>query len=170
MTMKLWYQSMSRQKAWGEYSAALARILASVKDPGTEIDVHGVVLGHSERRQYYNENDRALQQKVPHALEAGLNQPDWFSGVAAISARCPDSPRLLRRYNDLRGKQVLLGIDEKGTAPIVADCLYRQQLFWSAGMQVTALASSAGGDSRRSLLREVDRWVMQTIEQPELVC
>ncbi len=104
------------------------------------------------------------------ALEVGLNQPDWFAGVAAISARCPESPRLLRRYNDLGGKRVLLGIDEKGTAPLVADCLYMQQLFWSAGMQVTALAASAGSDSRRSLLREVDRWAMQAIEQPELVC
>src|SRR3954471_3985899 len=26
-----------------------------------EIDVDGVVLGHSERRQYYNETDKALQ-------------------------------------------------------------------------------------------------------------
>jgi triosephosphate isomerase len=37
-----------------------------------EIDVDGVVLGHSERRQYYNETDRALKLKVPRALEAGL--------------------------------------------------------------------------------------------------
>jgi triosephosphate isomerase (TIM) len=37
-----------------------------------EIDATGVVLGHSERRQYFNETDRALQQKVPRALEAGL--------------------------------------------------------------------------------------------------
>jgi triosephosphate isomerase len=37
-----------------------------------EIDVAGVVLGHSERRQYFNETDRALKLKVPHALEAGL--------------------------------------------------------------------------------------------------
>jgi triosephosphate isomerase (TIM) len=37
-----------------------------------EIDVHGVVLGHSERRQYYNETDRALKLKVPKALSAGL--------------------------------------------------------------------------------------------------
>jgi triosephosphate isomerase (TIM) len=38
----------------------------------TEIDVQGVILGHSERRQYFNETDRALQQKVPKALAAGL--------------------------------------------------------------------------------------------------
>jgi triosephosphate isomerase (TIM) len=38
----------------------------------SEIDVQGVILGHSERRQYFNETDRSLQQKVPRALEAGL--------------------------------------------------------------------------------------------------
>jgi triosephosphate isomerase len=37
-----------------------------------EIDVAGVVLGHSERRQYFNETDRALRLKVPKALAAGL--------------------------------------------------------------------------------------------------
>lgn len=38
----------------------------------TELDVHGVVLGHSERRQYFCENDRALSHKVPAAMDAGL--------------------------------------------------------------------------------------------------
>jgi len=38
----------------------------------SELDVDGVVLGHSERRQYFGETDRALQLKVPRALEAGL--------------------------------------------------------------------------------------------------
>jgi len=126
------------------------------------------------RRRYHLHTERVyllgFGAAGTQALEIGLSHPAWFAGVAAISARCPDSPRLLRCYDDLRGKRVLLGIDEKGTAPIVADCLYMQQLFWSAGMQVAALASSAGSDSRRSLLREIDRWVMQAIEQPELVC
>jgi triosephosphate isomerase (TIM) len=37
-----------------------------------ELDVQGVVLGHSERRALFGETDRALALKVPAALEAGL--------------------------------------------------------------------------------------------------
>ena len=46
----------------GEVSAAML----------TEIDVHGVILGHSERRELFGETDRALAQKLPAALESGL--------------------------------------------------------------------------------------------------
>ena len=38
-----------------------------------EIGVHGVILGHSERRELFGETDKALAQKVPAALEAGLH-------------------------------------------------------------------------------------------------
>lgn len=37
-----------------------------------EVGVHGVVLGHSERREMFGETDKALAAKVPAALEAGL--------------------------------------------------------------------------------------------------
>jgi triosephosphate isomerase len=37
-----------------------------------DVGVSCVLLGHSERRQYYGETDRALQEKVPAALAAGL--------------------------------------------------------------------------------------------------
>src|SRR5690349_20567411 len=40
--MKLWYQSMSRQKAWGGYSTVLKRIVDRVKEPDTQIDLHGI--------------------------------------------------------------------------------------------------------------------------------
>jgi len=37
-----------------------------------EIGVHGVVLGHSERREHFNETDRALADKLVAGLDAGL--------------------------------------------------------------------------------------------------
>ena len=37
-----------------------------------ELGVKAVVLGHSERRQFFGETDEALARKVPAALEAGL--------------------------------------------------------------------------------------------------
>jgi triosephosphate isomerase (TIM) len=46
----------------GEVSAPMLR----------EIGVHGVVLGHSERREHFGETDRALALKVPAALRSGL--------------------------------------------------------------------------------------------------
>jgi triosephosphate isomerase (TIM) len=38
----------------------------------SELDVRGVVLGHSERRELFGETDKALAQKLPVALDAGL--------------------------------------------------------------------------------------------------
>lgn len=38
----------------------------------SELDVGGVILGHSERRRYFSETDRTLAIKVPHALQADL--------------------------------------------------------------------------------------------------
>ncbi len=46
----------------GEISAAML----------SQLDVHGVILGHSERRAYFGETDEALSNKVVAALEAGL--------------------------------------------------------------------------------------------------
>ena len=37
-----------------------------------ELDVHGTLLGHSERRAYFNETDKALSEKATVALAAGL--------------------------------------------------------------------------------------------------
>jgi len=60
-----------------------------------EIGVHGVVVGHSERRQYFNETDRALQHKVPAALEAGL-VPILCVGETEDEREAGDTERKLR--------------------------------------------------------------------------
>jgi triosephosphate isomerase (TIM) len=61
----------------------------------TELDVHGVVLGHSERRTHFNETDRALAEKVPAALDAGL-QPILCVGETEDERDAGDTERRLR--------------------------------------------------------------------------
>jgi triosephosphate isomerase len=61
----------------------------------SEIDVQGAILGHSERRQYFNETDRALQQKVLKALEAGLT-PLLCVGETEEERERGDTERKLR--------------------------------------------------------------------------
>jgi triosephosphate isomerase len=61
----------------------------------TELGVHGVVLGHSERRQYNCETDRALQEKVPAALAAGL-EPILCVGESEEERERDETQRKLR--------------------------------------------------------------------------
>ncbi len=60
-----------------------------------ELEVRGVVLGHSERRQLFGETDRALQLKVPAALEAGL-RPILCVGETEEEREAGDTERKLR--------------------------------------------------------------------------
>jgi triosephosphate isomerase (TIM) len=61
---------LAQNMHWDESGAFTGEVSAAML---TEIRTGGVVLGHSERRQYYGETDRALQDKVPAALAAGLH-------------------------------------------------------------------------------------------------
>jgi triosephosphate isomerase len=60
-----------------------------------ELGADAVVLGHSERRQHDNETDRALQDKVPAALEAGLS-PILCVGETEEEREAGDMERKLR--------------------------------------------------------------------------
>jgi triosephosphate isomerase len=57
--------------------------------------VQGVILGHSERRQYFGETDKALAQKVPVALDAGL-VPILCVGETEEEREAGDTERKLR--------------------------------------------------------------------------
>jgi triosephosphate isomerase (TIM) len=61
----------------------------------TELDVAGVILGHSERRELFGETDRALQLKVPVAFESGL-QPILCVGETEEERDRGDTQRKLR--------------------------------------------------------------------------
>jgi triosephosphate isomerase len=59
-----------------------------------DIGVHGVILGHSERRQYFNETDEALARKVPVALEAGL-EPILCVGESEVQRDADETAAVL---------------------------------------------------------------------------
>ena len=60
-----------------------------------ETGAQGVVLGHSERRAYFNEGDHALALKVPAALQAGLT-PILCVGESEQERDAGDTERRLR--------------------------------------------------------------------------
>jgi triosephosphate isomerase len=61
----------------------------------TELDVHGVVLGHSERRELFGETDEALADKLPAALDAGL-VPILCVGETEAEREAGETERKLR--------------------------------------------------------------------------
>ena len=100
----------------------------------TEIDVQGVILGHSERRQYYNETDRALQQKVPKALESGL-VPILCVGETEEERERGDTERKLRH-------QVQEGL-EKVPKDRLAEVVIAYEPIWAIGTGLVATPEQA---------------------------
>jgi triosephosphate isomerase len=99
-----------------------------------EIDVQGVILGHSERREYYDETDRALQQKVPRALEAGLT-PILCVGETEEERERGDTERKLRH-------QVQEAL-EKVAKDRLAEVVLAYEPIWAIGTGLTATPDQA---------------------------
>ncbi len=100
----------------------------------TEIDVHGVVLGHSERRQYYDETDKALSRKVLKALESGL-KPILCVGETEEERERGDTERKLRH-------QVQEGL-ERLTSDQIADVTVAYEPIWAIGTGKVATPEQA---------------------------
>jgi triosephosphate isomerase len=83
------YAQNMHQESTGAYTGEVSAEML------TEIGVDGVVLGHSERRQYNCETDRALQEKVPAALAAGL-RPILCVGESEDERERDETQRKLR--------------------------------------------------------------------------
>ena len=90
----------------------------------TEIGVEGVLLGHSERRQYNCETDRALQEKVPAALDAGL-QPILCVGESEEEREREETQRKLR-------SQVQEAL-EKVSDELLAEVVIAYEPIWAIG-------------------------------------
>ncbi|HEY7830872.1 MAG TPA: triose-phosphate isomerase [Solirubrobacteraceae bacterium] len=90
----------------------------------SELDVRGVVLGHSERRQLFGESDKALALKVPVALDAGL-QPILCVGETEQERDGEDTERKLRQQIK----------DDLGNVPDerLADVVIAYEPIWAIG-------------------------------------
>ena len=99
-----------------------------------ELDVEAVVLGHSERRQYFNETDESLCRKVPAALEAGL-EPILCVGESEQARDAGETEAVLERQ---------LGADLAGLDPSrVAEIVVAYEPIWAIGTGRTASAEQA---------------------------
>jgi triosephosphate isomerase len=104
-----------------ENGAYTGEISAAMLD---ELDVTGVLLGHSERRQYFNETDAALQQKVMRALDTGLT-PMLCVGETEDERDNGDTERKLRH-------QVMEGL-EKVPKDRLAEVTVAYEPIWAIG-------------------------------------
>lgn len=86
MTIRLWYQSVTREGRFPAYTAMLRRILDRVKDPETEIEIHGITRqgGTGDQYRYLAflqsveilENvQRAIEQKFDAFLIGNIGDP-----------------------------------------------------------------------------------------------
>ena len=108
----------------GEVSAAML----------TELGVDGVVLGHSERREHNCENDRALQEKVPAALAAGL-RPILCVGETEDEREGGETERKLRH-------QVQEGLEKVDEARLT-EVVIAYEPIWAIGSGRTATPEQA---------------------------
>jgi triosephosphate isomerase len=100
----------------------------------TEIEVGGVVLGHSERRQLFGETDKHLQLKVPAAMDAGL-QVILCVGETEEERENGDTERRLRH-------QVQEGL-EKVDADRLGEVVIAYEPIWAIGTGQTATPEQA---------------------------
>ena len=108
----------------GEVSAAML----------SELDVHGVVLGHSERRELFAETDRALAQKVPAALAAGL-KVILCVGETEEERERGDTQRKLRH-------QIQEGLEKVATERL-GEIVIAYEPIWAIGTGLVASAEQA---------------------------
>ncbi len=99
-----------------------------------ELDVEAVVLGHSERRQYFGETDEALARKVPAALAAGL-EPILCVGESEAARDAGETEEVLERQLQADLAEV--------EAERLAEVVIAYEPIWAIGTGRTATPEQA---------------------------
>lgn len=100
------------------------------------------------------------------ALALGLTKPEWFAGLAAFGSRMPEASQLLSRLDEIRGLRVLLGAGQRDRHVPTGEVSRVSRLLQSAGLRVCHRLYESGHELTRSMLVELDRWVMKDILEP----
>ena len=121
----------------GEITAAM------IKEAGAKY----VIIGHSERRQYYNETDFTVNKKVHAALEAGL-RPIVCVGESLEQRELGVTEELI----SYQVKVALAGLNETQVRRVVV----AYEPIWAIGTGKTATAEQAGAVCThiRSIIRK----------------
>ena len=122
------YAQNMHQEAEGAYTGEVSAPML------TELDVHGVVLGHSERRALFGETDKALAAKVPAALAAGL-VPILCVGETEQERDGEETERKLRQQI----REDLAGVP----AERLADVIIAYEPVWAIGTGRVATSEQA---------------------------
>jgi triosephosphate isomerase (TIM) len=99
-----------------------------------EVGVHGVVVGHSERREYFHETDRALAEKLASALAIGL-RPILCVGETEEERERGDTERKLRH-------QVQAGLEKLSNEQLGVSAIAYEPI-WAIGTGLTATPEQA---------------------------
>lgn len=117
------------------HEAAEGAFTGEVSIPMLEdLDVHGAVIGHSERRQYFGENDAALQQKLVALLSADM-LPILCVGESDAQREAGETEQVLQTQVDA----AIAGL----TADQLAKIVVAYEPIWAIGTGKVATTEQA---------------------------
>ena len=125
--------SVGAQNVFYEKSGAYTGEVSA--DMLKDLGVKYVIIGHSERRQYFGETDFTVNKKVLAALEAGLH-PIICVGESLEQRELGITMELIA----LQVKSALAGVP----AEKVRKCVIAYEPIWAIGTGKTATAEQAG--------------------------
>ena len=111
------------------------------------INVSHVIIGHSERRQYFNETDESVNKKTKKALDTGLTP------IVCVGETLEE--REQGKTSDIITTQTRLAL-EGLTGEEVAKTIIAYEPIWAIGTGKTATAEDAN-ESVKTIRKEIEK-------------
>jgi phospholipase/carboxylesterase len=119
------------------------------------------------RREYHIHSERiflaGFDEGATVALDLFLRQPQRYGGAVCLGGTLPKSRHALARFRDLRSKRVLISSGSRDAISTPADNVQASRLLHSAGMSVSTQIVDAGHEVTRTMLRQIDHWIMDGV-------